>query len=126
KRDWSSDVCSSDLPHVQLAANDVPEARPLVNTRPNLAAHLGLVARFVALCRANAVELTVATTPMRADRSFLYDPADLRDVVERLSRIVPLWDFTSPAWLAADIRYWDDSSHFKPIVAEMMLDRISG
>jgi hypothetical protein len=113
-------------PRALPAANDLPEARLLVNTRSNLATHLGLVARFVALCRANAIQLTVATTPMRADRSFLYDPADLRDVVERLSRIVPLWDFTSPAWLAADIRYWDDNSHFKPIVAEMMLDRIAG
>jgi len=113
-------------PRALPAANDVPEAKLLVNTRPNLAAHLDLVARFAALCRASGVKLTVATTPMRVDRSFLYDPADLRDVVERLSRIVPLWDFTSPAWLAADTAYWDDSSHFKPTVAAMMLDRISG
>ena len=113
-------------PRALPIANDVPEARLLVNTRPNLAAHLDLVARFVALCRANSIKLTVATTPMRTDRSFLYDPADLRDVVERLSRIVPVWDFTAPAWLAADIAYWDDSSHFKPIVAAMMLDRIAG
>ena len=95
-------------------------------TRPNLAAHLDLVARFVALCRANGVHLTVATTPMRVDAAFLYDPADLRDVVERLSRIVPVWDFTAPAWLATDIAYWDDRSHFKPSVSQMMLERMFG
>lgn len=113
-------------PYVLLSATDVPQAKLLVNTRPNLAAHLDLVARFAALCRANGIKLTVATAPMRVDRTFLYDPADLRDVVERLSRVVPLWDFTAPQWLAADIGYWDDSSHFKPVVGEMMLERMFG
>ena len=113
-------------PHIQKAVDEVPQARLLVATRPNLAAHLDLVARFVALCRANGVHLTVATTPMRVDAAFLYDPADLRDVVERLSRIVPVWDFTAPAWLATDIAYWDDRSHFKPSVSQMMLERMFG
>ena len=85
-----------------------------------------MVARFVALCRDNGIALAVATTPMRLDATILYDPADLRDVVERLSRIVPVWDFAAPQWLAADIAYWDDPSHFKPIVGEMMLERMFG
>jgi hypothetical protein len=114
------------LPRVWQAADEVPWTRLLVATRPNLAAHLGLLARFVALCRANGIQLTVATTPMRADAASLYDPADLRDVVERLSQIVPVWDFAAPQWLAADIAYWDDRSHFKPIIGEMMLQRMSG
>ena len=113
-------------PRVRYAADDVPGARLLVATRPNLAAHLALVARFAALCRDNGVRLTVATTPMRADAASLYDPADLRDVVERLSRIVPVWDFAAPQWLAADIAFWDDPSHFKPIVGGMMLERMFG
>lgn len=113
-------------PRVVPAANDAPQARLLVSTRPNLAAHLAMLARFVALCRANGVDLTVATTPMRLDAASLHDPADLRDVVERLSAIVPVWDFTAPPWLAADIAYWDDPSHFKPAVAGMMLERMFG
>jgi hypothetical protein len=123
---FRSPTLRTAAPHAVRAVNDAPAARLLVNTRPNLAAHLDLVARFVSLCRTNGIMLTVATTPMRADRSFLYDPADLRSVVERLSRIVPVWDFTAPAWLAGDIGYWDDSSHFKPIVGQMMLDRMFG
>ena len=123
---FSGSALRAAAPHVLLAADDVPAARLLVATRPNLAAHLAMVARFAALCRDNGIQLTVATTPMRLDAAFLYDPADLRDVVERLSQIVPVWDFAAPRWLASDIGYWDDSSHFKPIVAGMMLDRISG
>jgi hypothetical protein len=113
-------------PRVHPAANDVPNVGLLVTTRPNLSAHLGLVARFAALCRDNGIQLTVATTPMRADAASLYDPADLRNVVARLSEIVPLWDFAAPLRLAADIAYWDDPSHFKPAVAEMMLERMFG
>jgi hypothetical protein len=85
-----------------------------------------MVARFVALCRDNNIQLTVATTPMRADAASLYDPADLRNVVTRLGEIVPMWDFTAPHWLAADIAYWDDPSHFTPAVAAMMLERMFG
>jgi len=119
-------VLRAAAPSAFVPSNDAPQVKLLVNTRPNLAAHLDLVAHFVALCRENGIQLTVATTPMRVDRSFLYDPADLRDVVERLSRVVPLWDFAAPQWLAADTSYWDDSSHFKPIVADMMLERMFG
>jgi hypothetical protein len=107
-------------------ANDAPQVRFLVGTRPNLAAHLAMVARFVDLCRTNGIELTVATTPMRADAASFHDPVDLRDVVQRLSEIAPTWDFSAPLRLAADIAYWDDPSHFKPTVAEMMLERMFG
>jgi hypothetical protein len=106
------------------AASDGPPIKPLVATRPNLAAHIEMVARFAALCRRNGIKLTVATTPFRGDRATLYDPADLREVVERLSRVVPVWDFSPPAWLAWNPDYWDDSSHFKQSVGTMMLERM--
>ena len=67
-----------------------------------------------------------ATTPMRADASSLCHPEDLRDVVERLSRVVPVWDFTAPDWLARNPDFWDDPSHFKPTVGLMMLERMFG
>lgn len=105
-------------------ASDTPRSKLLVATRPNLAAHLDMVARFAALCRDHGIALTVATTPMRGDAMTLYNRADLRDVVERLSRVVPVWDFSAPDWLAWNADYWDDSSHFKPVVGAMMLERM--
>ncbi len=119
-------VLNSAAPQALRTVNDVPSARLLVATRPNLAAHLALVARFAALCRDKGIALTVATTPMRADAALRHDPADLRNVVQRLSEVVPLWDFAAPPWLAADIAYWDDPSHFKPAVGQMMLERMFG
>ena len=119
-------LLNSAAPQALRTVNDVPGARLLVATRPNLAAHLALVARFAALCRDNGVALSVATTPMRADAALRHDPADLRNVVQRLSEVVPLWDFAAPHWLAADIAYWDDPSHFKTIVGAMMLERMFG
>jgi hypothetical protein len=111
---------------IHAAAAGPAAPRLLVTTRPNLAAHLALVARFVALCQTHGIALTVATTPMRADAASLHDPDDLRDVVRRLSEIVPIWDFAAPRWLAADIGYWDDPSHFTPAVAALMLERMYG
>jgi len=85
-----------------------------------------MLKRFASLCRDNGIKLTVATTPMRADANSLYYPEDLRDVVERLSRVVPVWDFTAPDWLARNPDFWDDPSHFKPTVGLMMLERMFG
>src|SRR5262249_10241858 len=119
-------------PLVRLASATVaPPAAPgwtklLVATRPNLATHVELVRQFAALCRGNGINLTGATTPMRAATRSLYEPQDLRDVAERLSRVVPLWDFTEGDRIATNPKFWDDSSHFKGSVAGMMLARIYG
>jgi len=121
-----SPILVAPAPRAVLAANEAPPAARFGITRPNLAAHLALVSRFAALCAANGIALTVATTPMRADAASLYDPADLRQVVQRLSAVAPVWEFAAPLRLAANIAYWDDPSHFKPAVAEMMLERIFG
>jgi hypothetical protein len=111
---------------IHAAANEPAAPRLRVATRPNLTAHLMMVARFAALCRTNSIALTVATTPMRADAASLHDPDDLRSVVRRVSEIVPIWDFGAPPRVAADITYWDDPSHFTPAVAAMMLERMFG
>jgi len=111
---------------IKAAAAEPAAPRLLVSTRPNLAAHLIMVYRFVTLCRANGIALTVATTPMRLDAASLHDPADLRQVVRHLSEIVPIWDFGAPPRVAANIAYWDDPSHFNSAVAAMMLERMFG
>ena len=112
----------------QVGAPDTIPGRGklLVATRPQMATHLDMLKRFASLCRDNGIKLTVATTPMRADANSLYYPEDLRDVVERLSRVVPVWDFTAPDWLARNPDFWDDPSHFKPTVGLMMLERMFG
>ena len=113
-------------PLMHHAAAETAAPRRLVATRPNLVAHLLMVARFAALCRTNGIALTVATTPMRADAASLQDPDDLRHVLRRLSDIVPIWDFGAPPRIAYNIAYWDDPSHFTPAVAAMMLERMFG
>ena len=68
--------------------------------RPQLEAHLALLARMAALCRQHGVTLTVVTSPLNRLNARDYDPADLARVTERISRVVPLWDFGMPDWLS--------------------------
>jgi hypothetical protein len=125
-------VAEIGWPLVRLASATVAlpavpaRTKLLVATRPNLAAHVQLVRQFAALCRVHGIALTVATAPMRADARSLYEPEDLRDVVERLSQVVPLWDFTEGDRIATNPDFWDDFSHFNGSVARMMLARIYG
>ena len=98
----------------------------LVATRPNLATHLELVSEFATLCRDHGIALTVATMPMRADARTLYRSEDLSDVVERLSQVVQVWDFTAGDRVATNPEFWADHSHFHGSVARMMLARMYG
>ena len=94
--------------------------------RPQLEAHLALLARMAALCRQHGVTLTVVTSPLNRLNARDYDPAELARVAERIARVVPLWDFGMPDWLSDRGDLWSDPSHFKPEVGDMMLGRVFG
>ena len=96
-----------------------------VTERPHFVDQMALLERFVAKCRAHDVRLIVAVSPRRSGASHL-DEADFRLVIERISRIVPVWDFTVSKWVSERADLWFDSSHYKPQVAEMMLRQIFG
>jgi hypothetical protein len=94
--------------------------------RPQLDAHLALLARMAALCRQHGVTLTVVTSPLNRLNARDYDPAELARVTERIARVVPLWDFGAPDWLSDRPGLWTDPSHFTPEVGDMMLGRVFG
>ena len=70
--------------------------------------------------------MTVVTSPLNRLNARDYDPAELARVTARISRVVPVWDFGMPDWLSDRGELWLDPSHFRPGVARMMLDHISG
>jgi len=113
-----------DISALRLAAR--PQRQYDIVLRPQLDAHLTMLARFAALCRQHDVQLTVVTSPLNRLNARDYDPAELAGVVARISRVVPLWDFGMPDWLSERGELWTDPSHFTPEVARMMLERIFG
>jgi len=114
------------LPELRLvrAAAERPERRYDIAQRPQLEAHLALLARMAAVSRAHGVTLTVVTSPLNRLNARDYDPAELARVAERIARAVPLWDFGVPDWLSDRGDLWTDPSHFKPAVGDLMLDRV--
>lgn len=103
---------------------DQPQRGRLFSSRPNLSAQLDMIAKFAALCRAHASRLIVAIPPLRPDNAALYDPADLRNVVERVATVVPVWDFSTPNSVVGNPDDWEDRLHFKPLIAELMMERM--
>jgi hypothetical protein len=88
---------------------------------------LGLLRRFAALCREYGISLVVAVSPLNPRNPVLLDP-DLPDALDRISSVVPLWDFARHSGLLPDLkRYWmADGSHFTAEVGELMLRRMFG
>jgi hypothetical protein len=114
-----------------------PIARPLTPTadteetsgpemRSDLAHQLGLLARFVALCRANDVRLIVAFSPLNRHNVRDDQAPDNAHIVDQVARLTPVWDFDRPAWLSARPDLWLDFSHYSTAVATMMTQRIFG
>jgi hypothetical protein len=96
--------------------------------RPDLAHQIGLLRRFVALCRENKIKLVVAFSPLNARNEYAGD-AQMQDnerIVAIVADIIPVWDFDRPAWLSQRPDLWNDVFHYKSVVANMMLQRIFG
>ena len=110
--------------------------RPLVATaleessapeiRSDLARQLGLLARFVALCRAHDVRLVTAFSPLNRQNVGDDQAPDNERIVEAVTQVVPVWDFGRPAWLSDRADLWLDFSHYSTAVATMMTQRIFG
>jgi hypothetical protein len=106
--------------------------RQRISERGYFAAEIALLERFVTLCRQQGLELIVATTPLHPAKEHLFDPDDLSQAIELISRVVPVWDFTGSYRLLDRPDLWrtdlmeNDTSHFDLEVARMMLRRISG
>jgi hypothetical protein len=94
--------------------------------RSQLSVHLELLAKIVRLCDEHDVRLIVVTSPLSQVNSANHDQRELTQLAERLSRVVPLWDFSAPSWLSERPDLWLDPSHFGPSVGTMMLDRVFG
>jgi len=92
--------------------------------RPDLGRQLRQLREFVALCRANNVELTVVASPQRRIALHLNNPDEISRVTGLISEITPIWDFNSPPLLADQTEYWLDNSHFDKNAGDLMLARI--
>lgn len=103
----------------------LPKEPMRVTARPDYQRQLGLIRRFVELCRDNGIALTVATSPLHRITLSYVDTRDLAVAVNDIARITPLWDFGSPAWLSDRHDLWADHSHFTAVVGRMMIERIS-
>jgi hypothetical protein len=110
-------------------APESPGAEPAtarITARRDYARQLRLLQQFAALCERHEVRLIVAIAPLSREEAAKYDPAELTKVIDEVSRIVPVWDFTSSQWLADHPELWSDSRHFAPEVGRLMLARIFG
>jgi len=97
-----------------------------VTMRVDFPRHVQALGRIVSLCRDNKIELVIATSPLSTEEALEYNWADMAKAIDIISHIAPIWDFSDTAPLLDRPDLWDDPSHFKPVVADMMLRRIFG
>jgi hypothetical protein len=95
-----------------------------VSERPKFADDMRNWARIVELCRSNNIQLTAAVSPMFPGTIAGLDPADVANVVDQISRLAPIWDFSGPHEPSNRPDLWWSPRHFHPTVARMMVDRI--
>jgi len=87
---------------------------------------LRLLQQFVAMCRQHGITLMVATSPLNPVHAATFEPGEIEAAAERISQIVPLWDFSQPNAMLVDPQRWTDPVHFDAKVAHMMVGRILG
>jgi hypothetical protein len=92
----------------------------------HFADQLNLLSRIVALCRDLDVELIVAVPPISRTDMAKIDRTELDEAIDRVSRVVPVWDFSGEDWLWGYPELWHDLAHFFPDVGRKMLARMFG
>ena len=124
-----------------------PPPTPLEDTS------LGYIGRIVAFCRAEGIDLRIFLTPAHVHQAEIAAAADeeswiegaKRDLVHLLAEDaarhpgespIPLWDFSGYSTVTTEplpapgsrneMRYYWDSSHFKEIIGDYVLDRLFG
>lgn len=112
-------------PPARIPVDDIQEL-DAPEIRSDLARQLDLLARFVALCRAQDVRLIVAFSPLSRQNVPDVQAPDNARIVDQVARVVPVWDFGRPAWLSERPDLWLDNSHYGPAVATMMMQRVFG
>ncbi len=125
---WDSWYLGAARAQAAPAAANIPPGGgtdPITGTR-HFADQLQLLSRIIALCREHAVELTVVVPPISRTDMAKIDKADLENAIERVIRLVPLWDFSGEGWLWNHPEFWLDSTHFLPEVGGKILARIFG
>jgi hypothetical protein len=98
---------------------------PITGTR-HFVDQFKLLSRIVALCREHGVELIVVVPPISRTDVARIDRAELDEAVDRVSRVVPVWDFSREDWLWDRPELWLDPTHFLPEVGRKMLARMFG
>ncbi len=119
-------TASIDEPTLPRAPENKHSIAERIIARPGFSRDLALLARFTALCRVNQIAFAVAFSPLHRENATQYDHYDLIEAAKQIATVVPVWDFDAPEWLSARADLWFDKSHFKPEVANMMLDRMFG
>lgn len=83
------------------------------------------VEEIVKLCQSYGTELTVVTAPMYMDFVQIYPQEEVINFYVKLAEVTDFWDFTFSAF-SHDPRFFYDSTHFRNILGELALCRISG
>jgi hypothetical protein len=112
----------ADIAAVPVALDelDAPEIRS------DLQHQLDLLARFVTLCREADTRLYIALSPLNRQNVHDDQAADNERIVDAIARVTPVWDFGRPAWLSDRPDLWLDFSHYSPMVAALMMQRVFG
>ena len=84
------------------------------------------IRQIIELCRANHIEVRFFINPIHHTTYADTDKAMLDEFKGRLSRITPYIDFSGPNWISDDNFYWWETSHFRPVVGDMIINSLSG
>lgn len=111
---------------VPLPAISQSHRRSWNSVRPDFERQANFLERFVVTCREHGILLTVAMSPLVRQNLDGHEPDMIDQLVERVSKITPLWDFNSPPVVADQHQYWLDFSHFDGATGTMMINRMFG
>ncbi len=82
------------------------------------------ISRFIKLCDTNNINLTIIILPQNYNVMNILAEAEYFSFLINLSKITQYWNFSGYHSLSTENKYFYDYQHFRPLIAEMIFDRI--
>jgi len=74
----------------------------------------------------HGIDLVFFINPVHSAMRLSINQAEFSNFLEKLSAVVPFYDFSGPGPVTSDSAYFYEPSHYRPIVGDMIVGRIYG
>jgi hypothetical protein len=117
-------IKKDSIHHIKDPVFDLPISQVNFHNRTGLA--IAEIDSIISLCAVHNIECIFFINPMHIKNYMRLDHTEYSDFLKKLSRITDFYDFSGINSITANNYFYYETSHYRPVVGEKMVNFIFG